>query len=191
MFKNMAKKRLILLLVSLSLILAAGVGVTLALIIDQSGDVENVFEPSRVSCAVVEDQKTNDAPTGQVNVKTKSNVKIKNTGDTDAYIRAAIIVTWKSADGTVWASTPVLGNGNDYTIDLGSDWTEAGGYYYYNSSVAPGDTTTNLIDSATQHRTFTADDGNTYYISIEIVASAIQSSLADTAQGAWAAAKSN
>lgn len=185
MFKNMAKKRLILLLVSLSLILAAGVGVTLALIIDQSGDVENVFEPSRVSCAVVEDQKTNDAPTGQVEVETKTNVKIKNTGDTDAYIRAAIIVNWKKADGTVWAQAPA---DEDYTMTIGSDWTKVGDFYYYKSSVIPGDTTTNLIVSATQVNS-APEEG--YYLSIEIVASAIQSSLADTAQGAWEAAKSN
>ena len=195
MFKN-GKKRLTLLLVSLSLILVAGVGVTLALIIDSSGPVDNVFTPSHVSCAVVEDQKTDDAPTGQVKVEEKTNVKIKNTGDTDAYIRVTVIVNWKTADGKlVWAQAPVLGT--DYTIEWAFEdtpnptaWEEGGdGYYYFKDSVdANGGLTDTLINEAKQLRTFTADDGNTYYISIEIVASAIQSSLATSAQGAWAAA---
>lgn len=183
MFKNMAKKRLILFLVSLSLILTAGVGVTLALIIDQSGDVENVFEPSRVSCAVVENKTAYE--TGMVEVALKENVTIQNTGDTDAYIRAAIIVNWKKADGTVWAQAPA---DEDYTMTIGSDWTKVGDFYYYKSSVIPGDTTTNLIVSATQENS-APEEG--YYLSIEIVASAIQPSLANTAQGAWEAAKSN
>lgn len=190
MFKNMAKKRLILLLVSLSLILAAGVGVTLALIIDQSDDVENVFEPSRVSCAVVEKINGSEETTGGTattidEVTLKKDVQIKNTGDTDAYIRAAIIVNWKKADGTVWAQAPA---DEDYTMTIGSDWTKIGDFYYYKSSVIPGDTTTNLIVSATQENS-APEEG--YYLSIEIVASAIQSSLANTAQGAWEAAKSN
>ena len=182
MFKNMAKKRLILLLVSLSLILVAGVGVTLALIIDSTEDVENVFTPSRVSCAVVEGGTAYE--NGQADVLSKSQVTIKNTGDTDAYIRAAIIVNWKNASGHVWAqAAPVLGT--DYTMTLGADWTPADGFYYYKSSVVPGDATTDLIVSATQENKAPADG---YYLSIEIVASAIQSSLANTAQGAWAEA---
>lgn len=188
MFKN-GKKRLTLLLVSLSLILVAGVGVTLALIIDSTREVDNVFTPSHVSCAVVEDQKTNDAPTGQVKVEEKTNVKIKNTGDTTAYIRAAIIVTWKNVDGTVWASTPVLGT--DYTMNLGAGWVKSttDGYYYYSAPVVPGDLTGVLITSATQKVAGPVDpDGKQYYLSIEIVASAIQSSLATSAQGAWDAA---
>ena len=182
MFKN-GKKRLTLLLVSLSLILVAGVGVTLALIIDSSGPVDNVFTPSHVSCAVVENNVAYE--TGMVDVSSKKDVTIQNTGDTTAYIRAAIIVTWKNVDGTVWASTPALGT--DYTMNLGSGWVKSttDGYYYYSAPVVPGDLTAALITGATQVNP-APEEG--YYLSIEIVASAIQSSLATSAQGAWAAA---
>ena len=180
MFKN-GKKRLTLLLVSLSLILVAGVGVTLALIIDSSGPVDNVFTPSHVSCAVVENNVAYE--TGMVDVSSKKDVTIQNTGDTTAYIRAAIIVNWKKADGTVWAMAPAEG---DYTLVTGSGWKlESDGYYYYNSSVEPTYFTTPLITGATQVNP-APEEG--YYLSIEIVASAIQSSLATSAQGAWAAA---
>ena len=199
MFKN-GKKRLTLLLVSLSLILVAGVGVTLALIIDSTREVENVFTPSHVSCAVVEDQKTDDAPTGQVKVEEKTNVKIKNTGDTDAYIRAAIIVTWKNVDGTVWASTPVLGT--DYTMNLGSGWVKSGDYYYYTDSVPAVDdpkTTevdetltgvliteaTQLLDGPVNPDTTVDESKRQYYLSIEIVASAIQSEPSDVVVDMW------
>lgn len=181
MFKNLTKKRLTVLLVSLSLVLVAGVGVTLALIIDSSGPVDNTFEPSHVSCAVVENGTAYE--TGMVEVASKENVTIQNTGDTDAYIRAAIIVNWKKADGTVWAQAPAS---KDYTLAIGGDWDlGTDGYYYYKSSVAPKDLTTALITSATQVNS-APEEG--YFLSIEIVASAIQSSLAGNAQGAWSAA---
>ena len=183
MFKN-RKKRLTLLLVSLSLILVAGIGVTVALIIDNTDEVENVFTPSRVACAVVEDGVAYENNTA--NVSSKSDVTIKNTGDTAAYIRAAIIINWKNADGTVWAQTPV--EDTDYEMQLGTGWTYSGGYYYYNSSVLPGDSTAALITGATQKKDAPKDG---YYLSVEIVASAIQSSLAGSALDAWAAAASN
>ncbi len=198
MFRNLTKKRLTLLLVSLSLILTAGVGVTLALIIDSTEDVENVFEPSHVSCAVIENGSETEHYNGTANVDSKTNVQIKNTGDTDAFIRAAIVVTWKKADGTVYAQKPVPASGdnkNDYsmTLDLDNGWSlGADGYYYYSSSVAPGTQTNTLITSATQNSLGpVGTDGAQYYLSIEIVASAIQSTLADNAQGAWVAAKTS
>ena len=81
MFKN-GKKRLTLLLVSLSLILVAGVGVTLALIIDSMREVENVFQPSRVSWAVVEKINGSEETTGGTattidEVALKKDVQIK------------------------------------------------------------------------------------------------------------------
>lgn len=190
MFKNLTKKRLTILLVSLSLILVVGVGVTLAYVFASTGDVVNTFTPSKVACAVVEDQKTDDAPTGQVSVNTKSNVKIKNTGDTEAYIRVAVIINWKNEDGHVWATAPKTG---EYTIvyNTSSGWacSAADGYWYYNTSVAPGELTDPLITSAIQNVPGPkGTDESQYYLSIEIVASAIQSNLGTSAQEAFAKA---
>ena len=121
MFKNLTKKRMTILLVSLSLILVVGVGVTLAYVFASTGDVVNTFTPSHVSCAVVE-KNNNSTETTQVSagkvddLTSKQAVQIKNTGDTTAYIRAAIIVTWKKADGTVYAKSPV--KDTDYVMQL-------------------------------------------------------------------------
>lgn len=190
MFKNLTKKRLTVLLVSLSLILVVGVGVTLAYVFASTGNVVNTFTPSKVACAVVEmnnnSQETTQVSAGKVeNLTSKQEVKIKNTGDTEAYIRAAIIVTWKKADGTVYAKSPV--ENVDYIMQLNltpDGWVlGADGYYYYTKPVAAGDMTGMLISSATA-KTTTGE----YSVSIEIVASAIQSNLGNDAQSAWAEA---
>jgi hypothetical protein len=190
MFKKTNKKRLTILLVSLSLILVVGVGVTLAYVFDSTGDVVNTFTPSKVTCAVVEDQKTDDAPKGQVKVEDKTNVKIKNTGDTSAYIRAAIIVTWKNSNDVVWAQKPI--EGTHYQIDRGDAWAlSTDGYYYYVNAINPGDSTLNLIDSIVPTATRPNDLPTDYVLSVEIVASAIQSTPDHVVYDMWGATASN
>jgi hypothetical protein len=165
------------------------VGTTLALVFTKTGDVENTFKPSRVACAVVEG--TND-PVEHSNVDTgnvKEAVKIKNTGDTDAYIRVAVVVNWMKADGTVWAQKPKIGEDADYQIAFEQKdkngvviWEQGDdGYWYYYKSVAPTKTTDILISEAKQLKP--APDG--YYLSIEIVASAIQSAPDTTVEEQW------
>ena len=197
MKKNMKKKAL--LTMSVALLLAVVVGTTLAYILTNTDSVENTFKPSKVSCAVVEDG-GDPVAAGTHNTGTeKKDVQIKNTGDTDAYIRVAVVVNWMSEDGTkVWATKPV--EGDDYTInlDLNNGWSPVGDYYYYGSAVAPcthkdgdehtGCMTSVLISSCTPVAG-SAPDG--YYLSVEIVASAIQSNGmgANSAQEAWAKAQ--
>ena len=72
MFKNLTKKRLTVLLVSLSLILVVGVGVTLAYVFASTGNVVNTFTPSHVSCAVVE-MNNNSKETTQVSAGKEKN----------------------------------------------------------------------------------------------------------------------
>ncbi len=181
------------LITSVALLLAVAVGVSLAYIFTETDPVENKFNPSKVSCAVVEE---GVAPvTGAIvgNVETKQNVKIQNTGDTDAYIRAAVVVNWMNADGTkVWATKPVAGEDNDYTISYNlSDkgWIDGkDGYYYYTQSVDPNEMTDILINSAMLNDGVTAPEGTDdtdYYLSIEIVASAIQAKPTTTVQTEW------
>ena len=194
MKKNMKKKAL--LTMSVALLLAVVVGTTLAYILTNTDSVENTFKPSKVSCAVVEDG-GDPVAAGTHNTGTeKKDVQIKNTGDTDAYIRVAVVVNWMNEDGTkVWATKPVAGEDKDYTIsyNLSNGWIDGGdGYYYYTQPVDPGDMTNILITSATQNATGPkGTDGTQYYLSIEIVASAIQADGmgAASAKDAWAKAK--
>ena len=184
------------LITSVALLLLVAVGTTLAYVFTKTEPVENKFNPSKVSCAVVENGNLSENTANVVQTgKSKTNVQIKNTGDTDAYIRAAVVVNWMNEDGTrAWATKPV--QGADYSISYNlndNGWVDGGdGYYYYTQPVDPGDMTNILITSATQNATGPkGTDGTQYYLSIEIVASAIQADGmgAASAKDAWAKAK--
>lgn len=185
------------------LLLTVAVGTTLAFVFTNTDPVENTFKPSKVACAVVEninDTETKEVVSGSpdnIVITKKSDVKIKNTGDTDAYIRVAIVVNWASADGTkVWAMKPVLDTDYTMTLDLTNGWVKgADGYYYFTSAVKPNELTNVLITNATQIVAGpVGTDGTQYYLSIEIVASAIQAngiSGATSALDAWKAAETS
>ena len=168
------------LLIALVLIVTVGVGSTLAYLIDTSSDVTNTFLPSEVSCEVYE---TFDGTT-------KSNVYIQNVkdndglSDTEAYIRAAIVVTWKDADGNVYGQKPVANT--DYSISVNTtDWilSTTDGYYYHKSPVEPGESTSILIETCKLKDGVTPPSG--YHFSVEIVAEAIQAEPADAVEEAW------
>lgn len=180
------------------LLLAVAVGTTLAFVFTKTAPVENTFTPSKVACAVVENgSKTENTGNIVYTGDAKTNVMIKNTGDTDAFIRVAVVVTWKSKDGTkVWAQTPIAGTDYTITYNLSKDgWVDGGdGFYYYSQAVSPtspNNLTEILISNAALESGVTGPvgtDGTQYYLSIEIVASAIQANGIDgatSAQNAW------
>ena len=195
MKKNIKKSAV--LLVSLALLLLVTAGATLAYYFTKTGSVTNTFTPSQVACAVVEGT---NAPVDGDTVDTgdtKEDVKIKNTGDTDAYIRVALVVNWMNDNGNVWGTKPVEGTDYNMTLDLANGWSKGSdGYYYYNTKVAKDQLTPILIDEANVLKAGPkGTDGTQYYLSIEIVAEAIQAEGIDasyTAQQAWQlAAKAN
>lgn len=162
------------LLVSLLLLITVTVGGTIAFLMDSDGPLHNVFNPSEVTTQVEE----------TINDTTKSNVKIKNTGDTDAWIRAAVVVTWQDKDGNVYGQKPVVGT--DYNAwTPGKDW-EIGddGFYYYTKPVAADTSTeTALIEKISPLRDAPADG---YYLTVEIIGSGIQSKPASVFNTEWA-----
>lgn len=182
---------------SVILLLAVAVGATLAYVFTETDPVENTFKPSKVSCAVVENNGTlvTDSVTNTGNVK--ENVRIQNTGDTDAYIRVAVTVNWMNADGTrVWAQKPIQNTDYTITYNLSEDgWFDGGdGFYYFSKAVSPNNLTEILISNAALMSGVTAPvgtDNTQYYLSIEIVASAIQSTPASTVSDQWGVTVSN
>lgn len=188
MKKNMKKKAL--LTMSVALLLLVAVGATLAYIFTKTDPVVNTFTPSKVSCAVVENSGTPVSRGIQDTGDKKSNVQIKNTGDTDAYIRVAVVANWVSADGSrIWAQKPI--ENKDYTMSLGSaaKWARgADGYYYYCEDVSPNNLTEFLITEAKLMDGVTAPmgtDDTQYYLSLEIIASAIQSKPDYVVENEW------
>lgn len=167
-----SRKKSLVLMASILLILAISVGGTLAYLATHTGPVANTFIPTSVGTEI------NEKNEGNV----KKDVTVKNTGSTDAYVRAAIVVTWIDSEGKVYPQAPVAGT--DYTIDLnvGDDaWEKHDGYYYYKTPVAGGEKTAVLINSASLKGT--APDG--YYLSIEILSQAIQAVPAQAVKDAW------
>ena len=174
MKKNMKKSAT--LLISLALLLLVTAGATLAYYFTKTGSVTNTFTPSKVACAVVEGS-NNPVVNNTVNTgNKKEDVKIKNTGDTDAYIRVALVVNWMNDNGNVWGTKPVEGTDYNMTLDLANGWSKGSdGYYYYNTKVAKDQMTPILIDEAEVLKAGpVGTDGTQYYLSIEIVAEAIQ-----------------
>lgn len=169
--------------VLLILAVVLAIGGTLAYIIANTVSVENKFTPGEVRCEVLEDfDKIFDKIT-------KSNVRIKNTGNTAAYIRATYVVTWQKEDGTVNGKMPVVGT--DYTIEFAenSGWKLIGDYWYYTSPVAAGGETGVLIASCKLAEGAAVPTG--YHLSVEIIASAIQSEPASVVAEKWHVAVDN
>lgn len=151
-------------LTSLVLVLCTVVTPTLAFLLDLSDPIVNVFQPSEVTNQVEEDP---------FDGSTKTNVTVKNTGDTQAWIRAAIIVTWKTGeDGDVYGGAPVAGT--DYTVSLNTtDWIKGSdGFYYHKAPVDPGQSTQVLIYSCSPVEGKTPEG---YGLNVEIISSALQS----------------
>ena len=152
--KRKLNKRNLVLLLSLALLLTATVGATLAYVITKTDLLTNLFLPSKVDCAV---EKSGDAYT------------VKNTGDTDAYVRIAVVATWKGTDDTVYAQAPILGA--DYTLELDSRWVAGSdGFYYYTAKLGENGSTSGI--TAAESENSSPPDG--YTLSVEILASAIQ-----------------
>ena len=174
------------LLVCLLLVLGITVGGTLAHVFTKTPTVENTFTPAQVSCAVVETFENN----------VKQNVRVRNTGDATAYIRAEVVVTWKykDADGIdhVYAQVPM--EQLDYTIRYAQDglWAEdEDGFWYYcypvaceeDAATAEETLTSVLIERVEQLAGANVPDG--YALSVEIVASAIQAYPFEAVEENW------
>lgn len=170
-----ASKKSISLLVSALLIFGVLIGGTIAYIADASGSRTNVFQPSSITTTVVED----------LDGTAKSNVSIKNTGDTDAWIRVAIVVTWKNSSGNVYNTAPVINEDYTMTLDLANGW-ELGndGFYYWKSPVAPDNNTGTLITSCVYNLGKAPQD---FFLSVEVIGSGIQSKPSNAFDDNWKA----
>ena len=155
-------------LVALLVLLCCTVAGTLAYLVDKTPEVKNTFEPAKVTTAV--DEKFDGT--------TKSEVKIKNTGNIPAYIRAAVIINWADANGNVYGGgTPVAstddGKSGDYTISFNTtDWKLIDGYWYCKTTTASKASTEPLIISCAKTSTANVPDG--YDLQVTILADGIQ-----------------
>ena len=117
------KKTALPLLLTFLLIAISITGITLAYLATQTSEIKNIFNPSAVTCQVEE---TFDGTT-------KTNVNVKNTGDTEAYIRVKLVTYRVNAAGQQIGGTAEI---PDFTP--GAGWVlYTDGFYYYTLPVAP------------------------------------------------------
>ena len=176
--KRRRQGRLVALLASLLLVLGAAVGGTLAFIMTASDEKTNTFTPAQISCDVIE----------EFDGTVKRNAAVKNTGETDAYIRAAVNVTWmkdeNASEQTVTAKVPQADVDYELIFYIDTGWIKgADGYWYYQTPVAPGAVTEAFIRECRQLEGANVPQG--YHLSVEIVASAIQSSPEKAVAQQW------
>lgn len=170
--RNRRSQKPSVLLVALVLLLGAVVGTTIGYLFTKTDPITNTFTPSGVTVKIDED----------FDDGVKNNVKVGNTGDVEAYIRAAVVVTWQDEEGNVYPTAPV--EGTDYTVTWTMDgWKKhTDGFYYYTSAVAQGASTGILLTDCKPAEGKTPDG---YHLVVEILASAIQSKPKDAVTEAW------
>lgn len=156
--------------------------VSLAFLFTKTGSIKNEFDNAYVACQVLEN---GPGGNGEFDWQTKTNVRIKNTGNVQSYIRAAVVVTWmsESEDQTsVTAIKPEIGSDYAMTYASNANWIKGSdGYWYYTVPVNEGDETSVLIESCVCN--VTPPEG--YYLSVEIVASSIQSAPETVVKEQW------
>lgn len=169
------KKTIPFIAIALAVILI-GAGTTIAYLLSQTWETVNEFVPAKVTCEV-EESFANGV---------KEDVVIKNTGNVNAFVRAAVIVNYVSnTDGKIYHVSPK--ETVDYTIEWGSDWIKASdGFWYYPSDIAPNAATAKLIKTA---KSLSAPQG--YSLNIQIIATAIQSEPLSAVTDAWGVAVNN
>lgn len=167
------------------LVLVLGiVGTTLAWLTDTTEDRTNTFEYAKVSCKVLE----------TITDTTKSDVRIQNTGTTDAYIRATYVVTIRDEEGNILYDAYETEDFKKYMTDLEGKitdvrWQEGeDGYWYYRLPVAPNECTEKLFKDTIYPLRIWINETlvDTY---IEILASAVQAMPTNAVEEAWAGAK--
>lgn len=150
-----------------AVILVALSGTTYAYMIRQTQVTDNQFTPANVACVV---QETFDGTT-------KTSITVKNTGNIDAYLRLRFVSYWVDASGNIVGKASVMPD-----ISMNTGWVlGSDGIYYYQSSVAPGEFTGELLSSPIELSK--SDEG--YYQVLEVFAEAIQSEPTRSVINSW------
>lgn len=144
-------------------------GATVAYLSKQTEGVVNTFIPGKVTCEVTE----------EFDGTVKKDVNVKNTGNTDAYIRVKL-VTYRVNDN----GDRIGGTAEIPAFTPGDGWFEKDGFYYYQSPVAPEEQpVTALINRIELKNNYDGADGGKQVI--EVMAEAIQSTPATAVTQSW------
>lgn len=136
--------------------------------------ITNEFGRAIVACEVVESFNTSSG--------VKSSIKVKNTGNIDAYLRVSLVSWWEDVNGNIVGKPSEMPS---FEYDA-TKWKKqsAEHIYYYTSVVNPDSTTEELFTSSMTLGTDTYNGKNVYQV-VKVFAEAIQSAPSDAVTSAW------
>ena len=152
--------------ISVLLLVTVMIGGTIAFLITATNPVVNKFTPSQVSCSVTE----------KFDGEKKTNVNVTNTSDIKAYIRVKL-VTYRVNNAT--EPQHIGGPAVIPEFDLGDNWEEKDGYYYYKLPVDPGQQPKDPLNSSAIVLVESYGDVDGGKQVIEVMAEAIQADGVD------------
>lgn len=171
-------KRAILLGLAAALVVAVSIGGTLAWLTSTPSGLTNTFVPGEVPNEIHEEFDHN----------TKENVQIKNVGNVSAFIRVALVPSWRNND-TDHTGAGLSATGT-YNITINTtDWTlGSDGYYYYNSAVQPDGLTAALVTTCSPKSGLSAAYAGKVF-ELDVISQSVQAEgmgqTIDTAQEAF------
>ena len=174
------KKHWYIISVSALLAVAAIVGTVFALMRKDTPKLENEFVPAVVQCEVHE--ALSYTGTYPEYVTEHGNVRIKNTGNIDSYLRIRFVSYWVkfNTETTSWEIAPKSSVMPDLHVDT-TNWVAGDNYtYYYPTPVNPK-AFTPIINTAP---IVLQTDGE-YIQVLEVFAEAIQSLPSSAVTGSW------
>ena len=137
--------------------------------LQQEAKLVNEFDAGKVEVSVDENFEEN----------IKTDVRLTNKGNVEAYVRAKILVYYVAEDGVVLGETPVLGK--DYTMEMGdqTNFIEVNGVYYFTKPLPANASTDVLIQRCEEQ---TSVKGRT--LVVDVLGEAIQA-YPDAVNDAW------
>ena len=161
---NGGAKKLSAAAIAIILVVVMTIGGTVAFLMDSTESVVNKFTPASSGITIEEKVKEN----------CKTEIAVKNTGDTGAYIRVSLVANYYDENGNITGGAAVP----NFTLNsekwlLGDD-----GYYYYKQPIAAGDVTDNLLASESKMQ---LEDN----MQVTVLAQSIQASPTSVVHDKW------
>ena len=161
---NGGAKKLSAAAIAIILVVVMTIGGTVAFLMDSTESVVNKFTPASSGITIEEKVKEN----------CKTEIAVKNTGDTGAYIRVSLVANYYDENGNITGGAAVP----DFTLNSEKWFLGNGGYYYYKQPVAAGNVTDNLLESESKMQ---LEDN----MQVTVLAQSIQASPTSVVHDKW------
>lgn len=170
-FKSASKKK-VSAIIAVAIILNVTLIGSIAYLIDKTEEIVNIFNPGTVTTDVEEEFENN----------IKSSIKVKNTGNTESYVRVALVAYRVEVDADGNVVKRIGGNADVPSFELAANWVKYGDHYYYTLPVPAGGEVELLASPITLQSYDDADGG---VQAIDVMASGIQANPVKAVNESW------